>query len=83
MQGVMAVKTEPLTAQVPSMYNMLMYVASLKVLVDMQVAQSYGLLLGTLLMNPKTAQTIAAVFMLVYVLVAGFFVRGELLRLET
>ena len=40
------------------------------------MAQSYGLLLGTLLMNPKTAQTIAAVFMLVYVLVAGFFVRG-------
>ena len=44
----------------------------------MLVAQSYGLLLGTLLMNPKTAQTIAAVFMLVYVLVAGFFVRGAL-----
>ena len=47
-----------------------------------QVAQSYGLLLGTLLMTPKTAQTIAAVFMLVYVLVAGFFVRGELLGLS-
>ena len=46
------------------------------VILTMLVAQSYGLLLGTVLMNPKTGQTIAAVIMLVFVLTGGFFVRG-------
>ena len=41
-----------------------------------QVAQSFGLLLGTILMNPKTAQTIAAILMLAFVLTGGYFVRG-------
>ncbi|KAK9839571.1 hypothetical protein WJX84_010569, partial [Apatococcus fuscideae] len=40
------------------------------------VAQSFGLLLGTILMNPKTAQTIAAILMLAFVLTGGYFVRG-------
>ena len=42
----------------------------------LQVAQSFGLLLGTILMNPKTAQTIAAILMLAFVLTGGYFVRG-------
>ncbi len=43
---------------------------------NVQVAQSFGLLLGTILMNPKTAQTIAAILMLAFVLTGGYFVRG-------
>lgn len=45
-----------------------------------QVAQSFGLLLGTILMNPKTAQTIAAILMLAFVLTGGYFVRGNYLH---
>ena len=44
----------------------------------MQVAQGFGLLLGTLAMNPKTAQTIASIVVLAFTLVGGYFVRGEL-----
>lgn len=44
----------------------------------MQVAQSYGLLLGTIVMVPKTAQTMAAILMLTFVLTGGYFVRGVL-----
>ena len=44
-----------------------------------QVAQGFGLLLGTLAMNPKTAQTIASIVVLAFTLVGGYFVRGELL----
>ena len=43
----------------------------------MQVAQSYGLLLGTIVMVPKTAQTMAAILMLTFVLTGGYFVRGR------
>lgn len=43
-----------------------------------QVAQSYGLLLGTIVMVPKTAQTMAAILMLTFVLTGGYFVRGML-----
>eukprot|EP00891_Asterochloris_glomerata_P001808 jgi/Astpho2/1808/e_gw1.00037.4.1_t len=46
------------------------------VLLTMLVAQSWGLLLGTILMDPKTAQTIAAIIMLTMVLTAGYFVRS-------
>eukprot|EP00884_Botryococcus_braunii_P016367 jgi/Botrbrau1/3413/Bobra.0337s0046.1 len=40
------------------------------------VAQGLGLLLGTSVMNPKTAQTIASILVLTMVLVGGYFVRG-------
>lgn len=43
-------------------------------LLTMLVAQSIGLLLGTIFMNPKTAQTVATVLMLTVVLTGGFFV---------
>lgn len=42
-----------------------------------QVAQSYGLLLGTIVMVPKTAQTLAAILMLTFILTGGYFVRGQ------
>lgn len=38
-------------------------------------AQSWGLLLGAVFMNPKTAQTIASIMMLTFMLVGGFYVR--------
>ena len=37
----------------------------------LQVAQSYGLLLGTIVMIPKTAQTLAAIIMLTFILTGG------------
>lgn len=43
------------------------------VILSMFVAQSLGLLLGSIAMNPKSAQTIAAVLMLTIILTAGFF----------
>ena len=43
----------------------------------LQVAQSYGLLLGTIVMVPKTAQTLAAIIMLTFILTGGYFVRGD------
>ena len=43
-------------------------------LLSMFVAQGLGLLLGSWFMNPKTAQTVAAVLMLTIVLTGGFFV---------
>lgn len=43
----------------------------------LQVAQSYGLLLGTIVMIPKTAQTLAAILMLTFILTGGYFVRGQ------
>jgi hypothetical protein len=45
------------------------------------VAQGFGLLLGTVCMNPKTAQTIASIVVLAFTLVGGYFVRGESLAL--
>lgn len=41
-----------------------------------QVAQSWGLLIGTVVMNPKTGQTLAAVIMIVFMLTGGYFTRG-------
>lgn len=38
-------------------------------------AQSWGLLLGAVFMNPKTAQTCASIMMLSFMLVGGFYVR--------
>ena len=46
-----------------------------------QVAQSYGLLLGTIVMVPKTAQTLAAILMLTFILTGGYFVRGVCVHL--
>lgn len=40
------------------------------------VAQSFGLLVGATVMVPKSAQTVAAVAMLSWMLVAGFYVRN-------
>jgi len=37
--------------------------------------QSWGLLLGAVFMNPKTAQTVASIMMLTFMLVGGFYVR--------
>ncbi len=44
----------------------------------MFVTQSFGLLLGTIVMVPKTAQTIASVVMLTFVLTGGYFVTSVL-----
>ena len=41
------------------------------------MAQGFGLLLGTLAMNPKTAQTIASIVVLAFTLVGGYFVKGR------
>ena len=49
----------------------------LRLLYHVQVAQGFGLLLGTLAMNPKTAQTIASIVVLAFTLVGGYFVKGE------
>jgi hypothetical protein len=38
-------------------------------------AQSWGLLLGGLFMDPKTAQAVTTVVMLSFLLVSGFYVR--------
>ncbi|WPT14308.1 ABC transporter G family member 9 [Picochlorum sp. SENEW3] len=43
-------------------------------LLTMFVAQSYGLLLGSWFMNPKTSQAVATVIMLAFILTAGYFV---------
>lgn len=42
----------------------------------LQVAQGFGLLLGTIFMDAKTAQTIASIVVLAFTLVGGYFVRG-------
>ena len=44
------------------------------VILSVLVAQGIGLLLGAAVMNPKTAQTIASVTLLIIVLTGGFFV---------
>ena len=41
-----------------------------------QVAQGLGLLIGTIVSVPKTAQTIASIVVLTFVLTGGYFVRG-------
>ncbi len=41
-----------------------------------QVAQGLGLLIGTVVAVPKTAQTIASIVVLTFVLTGGYFVRG-------
>lgn len=41
-----------------------------------QVAQGLGLLIGTCVGVPKTAQTIASIVVLTFVLTGGYFVRG-------
>ncbi|KAK9803713.1 hypothetical protein WJX73_005190 [Symbiochloris irregularis] len=46
------------------------------VILIMLVAQSYGLFLGTVVMNPKTAQTLAAIIMIVFMLTGGYFTRN-------
>jgi len=43
-------------------------------LLSMLVAQSYGLLLGAWFPNPKSAQAVATVIMLFFILTAGYFV---------
>ena len=40
------------------------------------VPQGFGLFVGAAVMNPKTAQTIAAVLMLVFMLISGYYVRN-------
>lgn len=45
------------------------------VVLNVLTAQSLGLYLGAAVMNPKTAQTIASVIMLAFMLVGGYYVR--------
>jgi len=45
------------------------------VVLNVLTAQSLGLLLGAAVMNTKTAQTIASVMMLAFMLVGGYYVR--------
>lgn len=40
------------------------------------MAQGLGLLIGTIVAVPKTAQTIASIVVLTFVLTGGYFVRG-------
>ena len=46
----------------------------LSVMLSTLVAQAFGLFIGATVMNAKTAQTIAAVIMLTFMLVGGFYV---------
>lgn len=46
------------------------------VLVMVFVAESWGLLLGATVMNVKTAQTLATILMLTFMLVGGFYTTG-------
>jgi len=77
----------PMEVAVPSIFIIIIYVmAGLRptawaffanwsaVVLTMLVAQSFGLLIGALVMVPKTAQTITAVVMLTMMLVGGFYV---------
>lgn len=77
----------PSDMSIPSMFIIIVYfMAGLRysvgaffgiygtILLTMFVAQAYGLLLGSWLMNPKTAQAVAAVIMLTFVLTGGYFV---------
>jgi ATP-binding cassette, subfamily G (WHITE), member 2 len=52
------------------------------VLLVVLVAQAVGLLLGSLVMNPRTALALATIFMLTIMLVAGFLVRNVPVRQE-
>jgi len=77
----------PSDMSIPSMFIIIVYfMAGLRytagaffgiygtILLTMFVAQAYGLLLGSWLMNPKTAQAVAAVIMLTFILTGGYFV---------
>lgn len=77
----------PSDMSIPSMFIVIVYfMAGLRytagaffgiygtILLTMFVAQAYGLLLGSWLMNPKTAQAVAAVIMLTFILTGGYFV---------
>lgn len=46
------------------------------VLLVVLLAQSVGLMLGAIFMNPKNAQTVSTVIMLTFMLVGGYYVRG-------
>lgn len=46
------------------------------VMLNLLVAQAFGLLIGATVMQPKSAQTIAAVIMLTFMLVGGFYVQN-------
>jgi hypothetical protein len=77
----------PTDMSVPSMLILIVYfMAGLRynaaaffgiygaLLLSMLVAQSYGLLLGAWFPNPKSAQAVATVIMLFFILTAGYFV---------
>jgi len=78
----------PLDTAIPTLFVILIYfIGGLRVtgagyffanwtaiILVMFVCQSFGLLLGTIVMVPKTAQTIASVVMLTFVLTGGYFV---------
>ncbi|KAK9829866.1 hypothetical protein WJX72_008345 [[Myrmecia] bisecta] len=77
----------PMELSLPTFYIVLMYFMSglrlsagaffanwMAVMLVTLVAQSFGLLVGATVMQPKTAQTIVAVSMLAFMLVGGFYV---------
>ncbi|KAL4444675.1 hypothetical protein ABPG77_002492 [Micractinium sp. CCAP 211/92] len=76
----------PSDLSIPSLFIVIIYLMGglrhggyfflnwLTVLLTTLVAQSFGLFLGATVMNAKTAQTIAAVIMLTFMLVGGFYV---------
>jgi hypothetical protein len=73
----------PMDFAVPSLFIILMYLMGglrsggwffanwSAVVLSTLVAQSFGLLIGATVMQPKTAQTIASVLMLTFMLVRG------------
>lgn len=78
----------PMDFAVPSLFIILMYLMGglrsggwffanwSAVVLSTLVAQSFGLLIGATVMQPKTAQTIASVLMLTFMLVGGFYVKS-------
>ncbi len=46
----------------------------------MQVAESFGLLIGCATMNPKAAQTVAAIVVLTASITGGYLTRGVTLK---
>ncbi|KAF6253780.1 P-loop containing nucleoside triphosphate hydrolase protein, partial [Scenedesmus sp. NREL 46B-D3] len=84
-----AVSDLPMDCALPALFVVIIYfmgglrltatafLSNLAALVlNVLVAQSMGLLLGVAFMNPKTAQTVASIIMLGFMLVGGYYVRG-------
>ncbi|GAB4821556.1 hypothetical protein N2152v2_008602 [Parachlorella kessleri] len=78
----------PMDCSVPSLFVIIIYLMGglrrggyffanwAAIILSSLVAQSFGLLIGATVMVPKTAQTIASVLMLGFMLVGGFYVQN-------